>query len=100
MIAAEDRHHLALDEVLEEHVATGGAERAPHADLVGAREELAEQQADQVDGGNRQEQQADHQQREGLLRRDVEVLHQRPDARDAVVHRPPEACRAFFCSAM
>jgi hypothetical protein len=88
--AAEHRDDLALDQVLQEHVTPRRAERTADADLVGTRQELAEQQANEVDRRDREEEKTHHQQRERLLGRDVEVVHQRRDARHPVVERAAE----------
>ena len=56
--AAEQRHQLALEQVLQEDVPAAGAQRPPYAHLGRAGEELAEQDADEVHRRDDEEEQA------------------------------------------
>ena len=72
------------------------AQRAPHRDLGDARQELAEQDADQVHRADREEQQRDDAHRAHRLRDELAPLDHLRDCGDAVLHRTREAAELLL----
>ena len=66
--AAGEPHQLALHEMLDEDRPAARSQRPAHPHVGGAGEELAEEEADQVERRHHQEEQGDDRQRLGLRR--------------------------------
>ena len=93
---AQDPDELALDDVLEKDVSPRRAEGPADADLVRAREELPEEQPDEVQGADGEEEERHYQERRRLPRHDALFLHPCHDGRHAVVHGTRQAARLLL----
>src|SRR5688572_4244583 len=94
--AAEQRHQLALEQVLQEDVAAAGAQRTPHPHLRRPGEELAEQDADQVHRRDDEEEQADDQHRLRRARHHLHPVEEGGHVVEPVVERALEAAELLL----
>src|SRR6266851_1533751 len=77
--------HLALNDVLQKDLHAAGAQGAADGNLRSAREELAEQQSDQVERTDRQEEHRHGGHGADLRLHDLEVAHRLHQIRHAIV---------------